>query len=90
MCNKFVWRQVAERAAWPSVVIVHAPGLKVSAVASLDKSIEKTLTLHRLGLVPTLGVSLKATNCLESLNAQLDQLTDKMDRWRTRSRSTAG
>jgi hypothetical protein len=41
------------------------------------------LTLHRLGLVPTLGISLKTTNCLESLNAQLDQLIDKMDRWQT-------
>jgi len=58
-------------------------GLNVSAVASLDEGLEETLTLHRLGLFPTLGVSLKTTNCLESLNAQLGQLTDKVDRWRT-------
>jgi hypothetical protein len=31
----------------------------------------------------TLGISLKTTNCLESLNAQLGQLTDKVDHWRT-------
>jgi transposase-like protein len=30
-----------------------------------------------------LGLSLKTTNCLESLNAQLGQLTDKVDHWRT-------
>jgi transposase-like protein len=58
-------------------------GLNVSAVASLDEGLEETLTLHRLGLFPTLGVSFKTTNCLESLNAQLGQLTDKVDHWRT-------
>ena len=30
-----------------------------------------------------MGLSLKTTNCLESLNAQLGQMTDKVDRWRT-------
>jgi hypothetical protein len=48
-------------------------------VASLDE----TLTLHGLGLFPLLGVSLKITNCLESLNAQLGQLINKVDHWRT-------
>jgi putative transposase len=57
--------------------------LNVSAVASLDEGLEETLTPHRLGLFPTLGVSLKSTNWLESLNAQLGQLTDKVDHWRT-------
>jgi transposase-like protein len=54
-----------------------------SAVTSLDEGFEETLTLHRLGLFPRLGVSLKTTNCLESLNALLGQRTDKVDRWRT-------
>lgn len=54
-----------------------------SAVRSLDEGFEETLTLHRLGLFPRLGVSLKTTNCLESLNALLGQRTDKVDRWRT-------
>lgn len=58
-------------------------GLNVSAGASLDEGLEETLTLHSLGLFPILGVSLKTTNCLESLNAQLGQLTDKVDHWRT-------
>lgn len=57
--------------------------INLSAVASLDEGLEETLTLHRLGLFGTLGLSLKTTNCLESLNAQLGQLTDKVDRWRT-------
>ena len=57
--------------------------VNLSAVTSLDEGLEETLTLHRLGVFPTLGLSLKTTNCLESLNAQLGQLTDKVDRWRT-------
>jgi len=57
--------------------------LNASAAASLDEGFEETLTLHRLGLFQTLGVSLKTTNCLESLHAQLGQVTDKIDRWRT-------
>jgi transposase-like protein len=54
-----------------------------SAVRSLDEGVEETLTLHRLGLFGALGTSLKTTNCLESLNAQLGAYTDKVDRWRT-------
>jgi putative transposase len=54
-----------------------------SAVKSLDEGLEETLTLHRLGVFSMLGVSLKTTNCLESLNALLGQRTDKVDRWRT-------
>lgn len=54
-----------------------------SAVASLEEGLEETLALHRLGVFGALGQSLKTTNCLESLNAQLGQLTDKVDRWRT-------
>lgn len=57
--------------------------INLSAVTSLDEGLEETLTLHRLGLFGMLGRSLKTTNCLESLNAQLGQLTDKVDRWRT-------
>lgn len=57
--------------------------VNLSAVTSLDEGFEETLTLHRLGVFATLGVSLKTTNCLESLNAQLGHLTDKVDRWRT-------
>ena len=57
--------------------------LNASAVTSLDEGFEETLTLHRLGLVEPLGHSLKTTNCLESIMAQVGQRTDKIDHWRT-------
>ena len=57
--------------------------VNLSAVHSLEEGLEETLTLHRLGVFATLGVSFKTPNCLESLNAQLGQLTDKVDHWRT-------
>jgi len=57
--------------------------VNLSAVHSLEEGLEETLTLHRLGVFATLGVSFKTTNCLESLNAQLGQMTDKVDHWRT-------
>lgn len=57
--------------------------VNLSAVTSLDEGFEETLTLHRLGVFAPLGISLKTTNGLESLNAPLGPLTDKVDRWRT-------
>jgi transposase-like protein len=57
--------------------------LNASAVKSLDEGLEETLTLHRLGVFEALGVSLKTTNCLESLNALVAQRTAKVTRWRT-------
>jgi transposase-like protein len=57
--------------------------LNESAVRSLDEGLEETLTLHRLGVFPQLGVSLKTTNCLESLNALVEQRTAKVDHWRS-------
>lgn len=57
--------------------------VNASAAASLDEGFEETLTLHRLGVFPTLGISLKTTNCLESLNALVGQYTDTVDHWRT-------
>lgn len=57
--------------------------VNASAVTSLDEGLEETLTLHRLGLFEALGRSLKTTNCLESIMAQVGQRTDKIDRWRT-------
>lgn len=54
-----------------------------SAVRSLDEGLEETLTLHRLGLFGPLGISLKTTNCIESLLSQVGAYTDKVDRWRS-------
>ena len=56
--------------------------LNQSAVASLDEGLDETLTLHRLGLAEELGESFSTTNCLESINAQLGQRTDKVDHWK--------
>jgi transposase-like protein len=53
-----------------------------SAVASLDEGFEETLTLHRLGLFPLLGRSLKTTNVLESVNAQAEQRCGRVDHWK--------
>ena len=53
-----------------------------SAVASLDEGLEETLTLHRLGLFEQLGISLKTTNCIESLNSQLEQYTGRVSYWK--------
>lgn len=54
-----------------------------SAVPSLEEGLEETLTLHRLGVFRELGISLKTTNCLESLNSLVAQRVAKVDRWRT-------
>ena len=56
--------------------------LNQSAAASLDEGFEETLTLHRLGLAEELRESFSTTNCLESINAQLGQRTDKVDYWK--------
>ena len=40
-----------------------------------------TLTLHRLGLYGVLGRSLKTTNCLESINALVEERCAKVDHW---------
>ena len=52
-----------------------------SAAASLDEGLEETLTLHRLGMAQSLGVSFSTTNVLESINAQLSRLTRNVTRW---------
>ena len=57
--------------------------LNESALKSLDEGLEETLTLHRLGVFRELGISLKTTNCLESLNSLVEQRVAKVDRWRT-------
>jgi transposase-like protein len=53
-----------------------------SAVASLDEGFEETLTLHRLGVFPLVGRSLKTTNVLESVNAMAEQRCGRVDHWK--------
>jgi transposase-like protein len=59
--------------------------LNQSALASLEEGFEETLTLHRLGIFPQLGISLKTTNCIESLMALLTDYTGKVDYWKNSS-----
>ena len=53
-----------------------------SAVNSLDEGFEETITLHRLRVFKQLGISLKNTNCIESLNRQLGQYTHRVSYWK--------
>lgn len=53
-----------------------------SAVKSLEEGFEETLTLHKLGLFNELGISLKTTNCIESVMARIGEKTDKVDYWK--------
>jgi transposase-like protein len=55
--------------------------LNDSAVRSLQEGLEETLTLHRLGVFGELGLSLKTTNILESIMAQVEDRVGKVDRW---------
>jgi len=56
-----------------------------SAAASLAEGMEETLTLHRLGVYGVLGASLKTTNCLESVNALVEERCAKVDHWKNSS-----
>jgi putative transposase len=53
-----------------------------SAAASLREGLEEVLTLHRLGLFAVLGRSFKTTNCLENVNALIEERCAKVDCWR--------
>jgi putative transposase len=59
--------------------------LKNQAAASLAEGLEETLTLHRLGLYAKLGRSFKTTNCLESVNALIEERCAKVDHWQNSS-----
>ncbi len=56
-----------------------------SAAASLEEGLEETLTLHRLGVYGILGRSFKTTNCLESINALVEEKCAKVDHWKNSS-----
>jgi transposase-like protein len=56
-----------------------------SAAASLKEGFEETLTLHRLGVFGVLGRSLKTTNCIESVNALVEERCAKVDHWKNSS-----
>jgi len=54
-----------------------------SAARSLEEGMEETLTLHRLGLHAELRKSLNTTNLIESVMAQIERKTQRVDHWRT-------
>ena len=56
-----------------------------SAASRLAEGLDETLTLHRLGLYGVLGRSLKTTNCLESVNALVEERWAKVDHWQKSS-----
>ena len=56
-----------------------------SAAGSLAEGLDETLTLHRLGVYGVLGRSLKTTNCLESINALVEERCAKVDHWQNSS-----
>jgi len=57
----------------------------LSAVKSLEEGLEETLTLHRLVVFPLVGISLKTTNCLESVFSQVETRTGRVCHWKNSS-----
>ena len=56
--------------------------LNESAARSLEEGLDETLTLHRLGVHEDLRRSLNTTNLIESVMAQLERKTQRVDHWR--------
>ena len=53
-----------------------------SAATSLREGLDEVLTLHRLGVFAALGRSFKTTNCLENVNALVEERRAKVDCWK--------
>lgn len=54
-----------------------------SSAASLAEGMEETLSLHRLGVFEVIGRSFRTTNCLESVNALVEERCAKVDSWKS-------
>jgi transposase-like protein len=93
--EQVVWRQRLQRAynrpthdeASGALKQLHAEleERNQSAAGSLAEGLDETLTLHRLGVYGVLGCSLKTTNCIESVNALIEERCAKVDRWQNSS-----
>ncbi len=72
-------------AAKAGLLRVHAALARANASAapSLLEGLEETLTVHRLGVFPQVGISFKTTNLLESVMARVEARTARVDHWRT-------
>jgi|tagenome__1003787_1003787.scaffolds.fasta_scaffold20736849_1 putative transposase len=55
--------------------------INLRACNSLLEGIEETLTIQRLGLQDALRKSFTTTNCIESLNSQVDKYVRKVKNW---------
>ena len=53
-----------------------------TAANSLREGSEETLTLHKLGISGNLRRTFSTTNCIESILAQVEQYTQRVDYWR--------
>lgn len=53
-----------------------------SAAGSLDEGLEETLTIHKLHTEELLRVSLKTTNCIESIFSQVEKYTGRVSYWK--------
>jgi len=56
--------------------------MNTTAAASLQEGLEETLTLHQLGVFQLLGISFKTTNCIESLNSQVEKVCGGVTHWK--------
>jgi transposase-like protein len=91
-CEQASWRKRLQRAydrpnhaeAAQALQQLHAEleERNQSAAGSLSEGLEETLTLHRLGVYGVLGISFKTTNCLESVNALVEERCAKVDCWK--------
>jgi len=66
-----------------TVLIRELKQINISAAKSLEEGLEETLTLHKLGVFPLVGISLKTTNCIENVNKGLSQYTGRVTNWKT-------
>jgi transposase-like protein len=57
----------------------------LNASRSMEEGLEETLTLHRLGLIEDFRRSFATTNCIESLNSQIEKYLRKVKNWKTSS-----
>ena len=57
--------------------------LNEPAARSLEAGLEETLTLNRPGMHEDLRRSLNTTNLIESIMAQIERKTQRVDHWRT-------
>ena len=62
-------------------IAVELKPINLKACNSLLEGTEETLTIQRLGLHDLLSKSFATTNCIESLNSQIDKYVRKVKNW---------